>query len=147
MQGRWSGIQIYNPGAESTNHYDVTRYLNWRNVSSLCLDPSQDCGLDVYAQFLGDDGKVKAPNKNCHIAPFPVNSGGSIIMSKIATGCSGEGFKDLPLTLPTTHHDKTYFTHQSKQISCIRMALIVDFVELEKKMYESFIKESLYQIL
>ena len=76
MQGRWSGIQIYNPGAESTNHYDVTRYLNWRNVSSLCLDPSQDCGLDVYAQFLGDDGKVKAPNKNCHIAPFPVNSGG-----------------------------------------------------------------------
>ena len=55
-------------------------------------------------------------------------------MSKIATGYSGEGFKDLPLTLPTTHHDKTYFTHQSKQISCIRMALIVDFVELEKKM-------------
>ena len=68
-------------------------------------------------------------------------------MSKIATGYSGEGFKDLPLTLPTTHHDKTYFTDQSKQISCIRMALIVDFVELEKKMYESFIKESLYQIL
>ena len=96
--------------------------------------------MDVYAQLLGDDGKVKAPNKNCHITSFPVNSGGSIIMSKIATDCSG-GFKDLPLTLPTTHHDKTYFTHQSKQISCIRMVLIVDFVEPEKKMYEPFIQE------
>ena len=114
--------------------------MNWRNVSSLWLDPSQDCGLDVYAQSLGDDGKVKAPDKNRHITSFPVNSSGSIITSKIATGCSG-GFKDLPLTLPTTHHDKTCFTHQSKQISCIRMALIVDFVELEKKIYESFIKE------
>ena len=62
-------------------------------------------------------------------------------MSKIATGCSGEGLKGLPLTLPTTHHKKTYFTHQSEQIPCIRMALIVDFVELDKKMYESFIQE------
>ena len=68
--------------------------------------------------LLGDDSKVKAPNKNCHVATFPVNSGGSIIMSKIATGCSGEGegYNGLPLTLPTTHHEKTYFTHQSKQI-------------------------------
>ena len=64
-------------------------------------------------------------------------------MSKIATGYSGEGFKDLPLTLPTTliMIRPSYFTHQSKQISCMRMALIVDFVELDKKMYESFIQE------
>ena len=61
-------------------------------------------------------------------------------MSKITTGCSGEGCKGLPLTLPTIHHKKTYFTHQSKQIPCIRMALIVDFVELDKKMYQFFIQ-------
>ena len=140
-QGRWCGIRIYGPLAFCSNHYDLTRYLNWQDVSSLCLDPSQDCGLDVYAQLLGDDGKVKL-NKNHHVASFPVNSGGSIMMSKITTGCSGEGLKGLPLTLPTTHHKKTYFTHQSKQISYIRMALIVDFlVELDKKMYESFIQE------
>ena len=106
MQGRWCGIRIYGPWAESTNHYDIASYLNWRDVSSLCLDPLQDCGLDIYAQSLGDDGKVKL-NKNHHVASFPVNSGGSIIMSKIATGCSGEGLKGLPLTLPTTHHKKT----------------------------------------
>jgi hypothetical protein len=116
--------------------------LNWWDVSSLCPDPTQDCGLDVYSQLLGDNGKVKAPNKNCyHVAPFQVNSSGSIIMSKIAAGCSGEGRNGLPLTLPTTHHKKTYFTHQSEQIPCIRMALIVDFVELDKKMYESFIQK------
>ena len=115
--------------------------MNWRDVSSLCVDPSQDCGLDVYAQSLGDDGKVKAPNKKHHVATFPVNSGGSIIMSRIATGCSGEGRDGLPLTLPTTYHEKTYFTHQSKQISCIRMALIVDFDELEKIMYQPFLEE------
>ena len=62
-------------------------------------------------------------------------------MSKIATGCSGEGFKGLPPTLPTIHHKKTYFTHRSKQIPCIRMALIVDLVELDKKVYESFIQK------
>ena len=114
--------------------------MNWRDVSSLCLDPSQDCGLDVYAQLLGDDGKVKL-NKNHHVASFPVNSGGSIMMSKITTGCSGEGLKGLPLTLPTTHHKKTYFTHQSKQISCMRMALIVDFVKLDSEKYQSFIQD------
>ena len=97
--------------------------------------------MDVYAQSLGDDGKVKAPNKKHHVATFPVNSGGSIIMSRIATGCSGEGRDGLPLTLPTTYHEKTYFTHQSKQISCIRMALIVDFDELEKIMYQPFLEE------
>ena len=85
--------------------------------------------------LLGDDSKVKAPNKNCHVATFPVDSGGSIMMSKIATSYSGEG-REVPLTLPTTYHKKTYFTHlQSKQIPCIRMALIVDFVKLDKKMY------------
>ena len=63
------------------------------------------------------------------------------MMSDLATGCSSEGRNGLPLTLPTTHHKKTYFTHQSKQIPCIRMALIVDFEELDKKMYESFIQE------
>ena len=106
--GRWCGIRIYGPEAESTNHYDITKYLNWRDVSSLCLDPSQDCGLDVYAQSLGDDGKVKL-NKNHHVASFPVDSGGSIMMGKIATGCSGRtnGWPCLPLTLPTTHHKKT----------------------------------------
>ena len=26
--GRWCGIRIYGPEAESTNHYDITRYLN-----------------------------------------------------------------------------------------------------------------------
>ena len=61
-------------------------------------------------------------------------------MSKIATGCGGDGC-EVPLTLPTTHHEKTYFTHQSKQISCLRMVLIVDFVEPEKKMYKPFIQE------
>ena len=138
-QGRWCGIWIYGPLAFCSNYYDITRYLNWQNVSLLCLNPSQDCGLDVYAQSLGDNGKVKI-NKNHQVASFQVNSGGSIMMSKIATGCSGEG-REVPLTLPTTHHKKTYFTHQSKQISCMRMALIVDFVELDKKMYESFIQE------
>ena len=114
--GRWCGIQIYGLGAEkSTNHYDITRYLNWRDISSLCPNPSQDCGLDVYAQSLGDNGKVKI-NKNHHVASFQVNSGGSIMMSKIATGCSDEELKGLTLALPTTHHEKTYFTHQSKQI-------------------------------
>ena len=103
------------------------------------LDPSQDCGLDVYAQSLGDDGKVKL-NKNHHVASFPVDSGGSIMMSDLATGCSGEG-REVPLTFSSTHHKKTYFTHQSKQIPCIRMALIVDFEELDKKMYASFIQE------
>ena len=113
--------------------------MNWRDVSSLCLDPSQDCGLDVYAQLLGDDGKVKL-NKNHHVASFPVNSGGSIMMSKIATGYSGEG-REVPLTLPTTHHKKTFFTHQSEQIPCIRMALIVDFVKLDSEKYQSFIQD------
>ena len=116
-QGRWCGIRIYGLLAFCSNYYDITRYLNWQNVSLLCLNPSQDCGLDVYAQSLGDNGKVKI-NKNHHVASFQVNSGGSIMMSKIATGCSGEG-REVPLTLPTTHHKKTYFTHQSKQIPCI----------------------------
>ena len=139
--GRWCGIQIYGPGAESTNHYDITQNLKWRDVSSLCLNPSQDCGLDDYTQLLGDNGKVHGNNKNCHVAFFKVNSGGSIMMSKIVTGCN-EGLKGLPLTLPTTHHKKTYyFTHQSEQIPCIRMALIIDFVELDKKMYQSFIQK------
>ena len=124
---------------KKTNQYDITRYLNWRDVSSLCLDHSQDCALNVYAQSLGDDGKVKL-NKNHHVASFSVPSGGSIMMSKIATGCSGEG-REVPLTLPTTHHKKTFYTHQSKQIPCIRMALIVDFVKLDKKMYQSFLQE------
>ena len=115
--------------------------MNWRDVSSLCLDPSQDCGLDVYAQSLGDDGKDHGSNTHHHVATFPVDSGGSIMMSKIATGCSGEGRDGLPLTLSTTHHKKIYFTHQSKQIPCIRMALIVDLVELDKKVYESFIQK------
>ena len=114
--------------------------MNWRDVSSLCDNPLQDCGLDVYAQSLGDDGKVKL-NKNHHVASFSVPSGGSIMMSKIATGCSGEGLTGLPLTFPSTHHKKTYFTHQSEQIPCIRMALIVDFEELNKKKYQSFIQE------
>ena len=99
---------------ESTNHYDITQNLNWQDVSSLCPNPSQDCGLDVYAQSLGDDGIVHGSNANHHVASFPVNSGGSIMVSKIATGCSGEGLMGLPFTLPTTHHEKTYFTHQSK---------------------------------
>ena len=52
-QGRWCGIRIYGPWAECTNHYDIiTQNLNWRDISSLCLDPSQDCALDVYAQSL-----------------------------------------------------------------------------------------------
>ena len=140
-QGRWCGIRIYGPWAECSNHYDITKYLNWRDVSSLCLDPSQECGLVVYAQSLGDDGKVHGSNTHHHVATFPVNSGGSIMMSDLATGCSSEGRNGLPLTLPTTHHKKTYFTHQSKQIPCIRMALIVDFVKLDKKMYPSFIQE------
>ena len=139
--GQWYGIQIYGPGAESTNHYDITQNLKWRDVSSLCLNPSQDCGLDDYAQLLGDNGKVHGNNKNCHVAFFKVNSGGSIMMSKITTGCSGEGLKGLPLTLPTTHHKKTYFTHQSKQISCMLMALIVDFVKLDSEKYQSFIQD------
>ena len=63
------------------------------------------------------------------------------MMSDLATGCSGEGFKGLPLTLPTIHHEKTYFTHQSEQIPCIRMALIVDFDKLDKKKYQSFLQE------
>ena len=62
--GRWCGIIIYGPWAECTNHYDITRYLNWRDVSSLCLDPSQDCGLDVYAQLLGDESQ-DLPNLPC----------------------------------------------------------------------------------
>ena len=107
----------------------------------MCLDPSQECGVDVYTQSLGDDGKVHGSNTHHHVASFPIPSGGSIIMSKIATGCSGEGRDGLPLTLPTTHHEKTYFTHQSEQIPCIRMALIIDFVELDKKMYQSFIQK------
>ena len=115
--------------------------MNWRDVSSLCVDPSQDCALDVYAQSLGDDGKLHGNNKNHHVASFSVPSGGSIMMSKIATGCSGEGLTGLPLTLPTIHHEKTYFTHQSEQIPCIRMALIVDFDKLDKKKYQSFIQE------
>ena len=61
-------------------------------------------------------------------------------MSKIATGCGGEG-REVPLTLPSAYHEKTFYTHQSKQIPCIRMALIVDFVELDKKVYESFIQK------
>ena len=61
-QGRWCGIRIYGPWAECSNHYDITKYLNWRDVSSLCLDPSQECGLDVYTQSLGDDGKVHGSN-------------------------------------------------------------------------------------
>ena len=63
------------------------------------------------------------------------------MMSKIATGCSDEELKGLTLALPTTHHEKTFYTHQSKQIPCIRMALIVDFEELNKKKYQSFIQE------
>ena len=35
--------------------------------------------------YLGDDDKVKI-NKKRHVASFPVNYGGSIMMSKIATG-------------------------------------------------------------
>ena len=103
-QGRWCGIQwcgirIYGPKAEFTNHHDITLNLDWRDVSSLCLDPSQVCGLDVYTQLLGDNGKVHSNNKNRHVASFPVNSGGCIMMSKIATSNSGEGLKGLPLTL------------------------------------------------
>ena len=75
-------------------------------------------------QAPGDNGKVHGSNTNCHVVSFQVNSGGSFMMSKIATGCSGEG-REVPLTLPTTYHKKIYFTHQSKQIPCIRMALIV----------------------
>ena len=138
--GRWCGIIIYGPWAECTNHYDITRYLNWRDVSSLCLDHSQDCALNVYAQSLGDDGKVNKLNKNHHVASFSVPSGGSIMMSKIATGCSGEG-REVPLTLPSAYHEKTFYTHQSKQIPCIRMALIVDFEELEQKKYQTFLQE------
>ena len=114
--------------------------MNWRDVSSLCDNPLQDCGLDVYAQSLGDDGKVHGNNTHHHVASFSVPSGGSIMMSKIATGCSSEG-REVPLTLPTIHHEKTYFTHQSEQIPCIRMALIVDFEELEQKKYQTFLQE------
>ena len=79
-QGRWCGIRIYGPEAECSNHYDITKYLNWRDVSSLCNSIAiQDCGLDVYAQSLGDDGKFHGNNKNHHVASFPVNSGGSIM--------------------------------------------------------------------
>ena len=63
----------------------------------------------------------------------------------VATGCSSEGRDGLPLTCPTTHHNRTYFTHKSEQIICIRMALIVDFVEPDKKIYQSFIKTILDQ--
>jgi hypothetical protein len=99
-QGQWCGIRIYGPKAEcTTNHYDITLNLNWRDVSSLCLDPSQVCGLDDYTQSLRDNGKVHRNNKNRNVASFPVNSGGSIMMSKIATSHSGEGLKGLPLTL------------------------------------------------
>ena len=140
-QGRWCGIQIHGPFAWCSNHYDITQYLNWRDVLSGCSNPSQDCGLDVYTHSPGDNGKVHGNNTNCHVASFPVNSGGSIMMSKIATGCSGEG-REVPFTLPTTYHKKTYFTHQSKQIPCIRMALIVEFDEPDKIiMYESFIQK------
>ena len=59
-QGQWCGIWIYGPGTIRTNHYDITPYLNWQDVlSSLCLDLLQDCGLDVYARLLRDDGKVR----------------------------------------------------------------------------------------
>ena len=117
-QGRWCGIRIYGPLAFcGTNHYDITTNLNWRDVSSLCDSIAiQDCWLDVYAQSLGDNGKVHGNNTHRHVASFRVNSGGSIMMSKIATGCSGEGLKGLPLTLPSTYHEKTtYFTHQSNK--------------------------------
>ena len=108
MQGQWCGIRVYDPWAFCTNHYDITQNLNWQDVSSLCPDPTQDCELDVYAQLLGDDGKVKI-NKN-HGAFFPVSSGGSIMMNDLATGCSGEGIKGLPLACQTIHHKMAVFT-------------------------------------
>ena len=112
MQGRWCGTWTYGPFAWCSNHYDVTQCLNWQDVSSLCVDPLQDCGLDVHAQLLGDDGTVKI-NQNCHVASFQVNSCGSIMKIKIVAGCSGEE-REVPLTLPTAHHEKTYFTHHNR---------------------------------
>ena len=113
MQGQWCGIRVYDPWAFCTKHYDITQNLNQQDILSLCPDPcpdpTQDCELDVYyAQLLRDDGKVKI-NKN-HVAFFPVSSGGSIMMNDLATGCSGEGIKGLPLACPTIHHKMAVFT-------------------------------------
>lgn len=115
-----------------------------RYMSSLCVDPNEVRGLNLFANYYVD-GVPKTTTDI--VGEYTIPSGASIMMSALAAGnAQGWGSEFPPTTFSSTEYgDETFLMHQSTPCKGRNMCIIIDFDKCEKTVYQSFLEKNCNQ--
>ena len=140
-KGRGCQIRLYDGGATSSKHWDATRNMRNRYMSSLCVDPNEVRGLNLFGNYYVDGKQQQTTDI---VAEYTMPSGTSIMISALAAGnAQGWGREFPPTTFSLTEYgDETFLKHQSTPCKGRNMCILIDFGECNETVYKSFLEKN-----
>ena len=113
----------------------------YRYMSSLCVDPNEVRGLNLFANYYVDGVQKSTLDI---VAEYTIPSGSSIMISGLAAGnAQGWGREFPPTTFSLTEYgDETFLKHQSTPCKGRNMCILIDFGECNETVYKSFLEKN-----